>query len=105
MQIVYEGNCKVLQDLKKEMTPKVTMASVLREELKRLPANQEFHMFTFAEKIRNEVTRRTDKPCFMYTGSILRQLRFERAEGNFNIVCVNPKKSIYKKIEGGCYEK
>jgi len=78
---------------------KVTMAEILREELKKVPANQEFHMFTFAEKIRAEITRRTEEPCYMYTASILRQLRVERAEGHFDVVCVDHNKSIYKKLE------
>ena len=100
MEIEYEGKNEKLKNLKKELSPKVTMASVLREELTKLPTNQEFHMFYFANKVRKELTRRKYEPCYMYTGSILRQLRFERAEGNFNVVCVDHKKSIYKKLEG-----
>lgn len=104
MQIEYKGKNQQLKNLKKELSPKVTMASVLREELKRLPVNQEFHMFDFANKIRYEISKRNEEPCKMYTGSILRQLRFERAEGNINVVCVDHKKSIYKKLEGACCE-
>ncbi|MBK5262992.1 MAG: hypothetical protein JJE17_10575 [Peptostreptococcaceae bacterium] len=78
---------------------KVTMAEILREELKKLPANQEFHMHNLAKKIRAEISKRTAEPCEMYTDSILRQLRFERAEGHFNVVCVDSRKSIYKKLE------
>ncbi len=83
---------------------RVTMAEILREELKKVPANKEFHMFSFAEKIRKEIERRTEEPCYMYTASILRQLRQERALGHFEVVCVDHNKSIYKKLEGCNYE-
>lgn len=96
MQNTNEINCL---NPKKEENKKVSMAQILREELKNIPANTEFHMFTLAEKIRKELTKRTEKPCFMYTASILRQLRLERAQGNFYVVCVDHNKSIYKKLD------
>ena len=41
MQIEYKGKNQQLKNLKKELSPRVTMASVLREELTKLPVEKD----------------------------------------------------------------
>jgi hypothetical protein len=101
MQITYTGDCNQLKNLKKELSPKVTMAKVLRCKLSEIQVGEEFHMFKLAQKVRDLIGEERGEPCFMYSGSILRQLREERAEGRFNYECINRPKSIYKRISGG----
>lgn len=101
MKVVYQGDCQKLQKLKKELIPKVKMAPILRDELSKIEVDEEFHMFQLIQKVRARMSRKTGKPCYMYSSSILRQLREERAEGRFIYECIDRNKSIYKRIPGG----
>jgi len=72
-----------------------SMSEAVRELLNKYPMNHEFGLWD----LKRDVQRMYPPSKFNHADTVSRRLREFKHGENFDIICINPNKSRYKKVE------